>query len=442
MGKPIAKAGNSPFTTGGYCVTAAKINGVTYTNLNIYQQRSDMVFDLIDTSGNIYTFISLVYNNSESQTLNPSLSTEVLVNSISDNCFFIKATNSLTTNTSFVISFQSNKLKLANGEMLYRPFDLFYCNIPTPEPFILPDMSRSYFSGGDVVVPATGEDFGTADLFLVGTDGKNITNYDVSKIKMSLVNDDGTSSLSEVISNGNGVYYAKVYSTVIQPVYFVCSVNGETPNMTRNFVQFISPQRATVRTNSAVNYGTASTVVVNTEFIINDPANQSVWDNSATWTSPTPGVTILGNTYGSTCYLIANTTDDVVLHYQSNWQKSLNATGTVKVEPNFILTSPDGTVDTFKIIPDSTFDVKFSYNPVDLSTSEPGNIVILTTALNGVIDSVEYLGSMTYRFKSKSADEFDSFSNSGIGDLTLSNFTSRAKIKFNISDKSGNFEDN
>lgn len=132
MGKPIAGRGDLPYNIGGFCVSAAKYKGQTYTNLNIIKQRSYTVFDLVKTDGTVLEFVQLTYRDTKHVPLDSTKDASVLVNEINDDTFFIKATNNVSGSTAFITSFQYNKIKLSNGESLYRPWDLFFCNV-TPE---------------------------------------------------------------------------------------------------------------------------------------------------------------------------------------------------------------------------------------------------------------------------------------------------------------------
>lgn len=125
MGKPIAGMGDLPYNIGGFCITAANIDGDLKYNLNIFQQRSSTIFDLIDTDFNVYTFISITNYSSDNKKLIPTETAEEIAQKLNKNTFVIKVDDA------FISSFQSNKIKLSNGLMKYEPWDLYYCNIPT-----------------------------------------------------------------------------------------------------------------------------------------------------------------------------------------------------------------------------------------------------------------------------------------------------------------------
>lgn len=126
--KPIAGMGDLPYNIGGFCVTAANINGELKYNLNILQQRSSNVFDLIDTDFNVYTFVSLTSYDKNKIKLDPSKSATELAALLPKNTFVITVDSSDT-----ITAFQSNKIKLNSGLMKYRPWDLYFCNIPDPD---------------------------------------------------------------------------------------------------------------------------------------------------------------------------------------------------------------------------------------------------------------------------------------------------------------------
>lgn len=120
--KAIAGAGQLPFNLGGFLVDAANIKGVMYEDLNIYQQRSDVMFDLIDKDGTIHQFVQLVYKDANGQPLDVTKSNSVLQGEIMKNSFFIKSTD--TSDLSFIIAFQLNKVKLSNGTVNFKPFPI------------------------------------------------------------------------------------------------------------------------------------------------------------------------------------------------------------------------------------------------------------------------------------------------------------------------------
>jgi hypothetical protein len=124
MGKPIAKIGHLPYNIGGFCVTAANVNGELKYNLNILQQRSSNVFDLIDTDFNVYTFVSLTSYDKNNMQLDPSKTATELAALLPKNSFVITV-DSIDT----ITAFQSNKIKLNSGAMKFKPWDLYYCNI-------------------------------------------------------------------------------------------------------------------------------------------------------------------------------------------------------------------------------------------------------------------------------------------------------------------------
>lgn len=126
--KPIAGQGDLPYYIGGFCVTAANINGELKYNLNIFKQRSSYVYDLIDTDFNVYTFISITTHDKNKQKIDPSKSATELGDLLPKNTFIIKVNES-----NFITAFQSNKLKLSTGLSMFKPWDLYFCNIPDPD---------------------------------------------------------------------------------------------------------------------------------------------------------------------------------------------------------------------------------------------------------------------------------------------------------------------
>lgn len=126
MAKVIAGRGELPFSIGGFCVPVANINGVIKNNINIFRQRSDNTFDLVDTDGNIFSFIRLTYTDKDGQYLDTSASDSVLSTLLGKNTFFMRI------DQAFVTSFQTHKIKLSSGESIYKPWDLYFCNAPPP----------------------------------------------------------------------------------------------------------------------------------------------------------------------------------------------------------------------------------------------------------------------------------------------------------------------
>lgn len=136
--KSISKQGVLPFNIGGFCVTAANINGELKYNLNIFNQRSSTMYDLIDTNFNVYTFISITSIGSNNVPLDPTQTPQVLAPLLPRNSFIITVDSS-----SFIESFQTNKLKLSTGSFKYHPWDLYFCNIPDTDSTF--DASKSSF---------------------------------------------------------------------------------------------------------------------------------------------------------------------------------------------------------------------------------------------------------------------------------------------------------
>lgn len=125
MGKPIAGQNQFPYTVGGFLVDGAKINGITYAKkLYIYKQRSYDMYDLQDTSGNIYRFIRLGYQNTAGETLNYFDVDEELVENIPNNTFFLKIQDPSRGIFSFVRIYQWHKCITVEGDYIFRTSDI------------------------------------------------------------------------------------------------------------------------------------------------------------------------------------------------------------------------------------------------------------------------------------------------------------------------------
>ncbi|AGC34778.1 hypothetical protein [Escherichia coli] len=123
--KAIAAQGKLPFNIGGFCVTAANINGELKYNLNIFNQRSSCVYDLIDTDFNVYRFVTITSYDKDKIRLDASKTALEIAPTLAKNTFCIKIDDS-----AFAESFQFHKIKLSTGAMKYHPWDLYYCNLP------------------------------------------------------------------------------------------------------------------------------------------------------------------------------------------------------------------------------------------------------------------------------------------------------------------------
>lgn len=125
MGKPIAGQNQFPYAVGGFLVDGANINGVTYAKkLYIYKQRSYDIYDLQDTTGNIYQFIRLGYRNTNGEMLNYFDVDEELVETIPTNTFFLKIQDPSRNIFSFVRIYQWHKCITVEGDYVYRTQDI------------------------------------------------------------------------------------------------------------------------------------------------------------------------------------------------------------------------------------------------------------------------------------------------------------------------------
>lgn len=125
MGKPIAGQNQFPYAVGGFLVDGANINGVTYAKkLYIYKQRSYDTYDLQDTSGNIFRFIKIGYQDVNGKMLNYFDVAEDLVETIPVNTFFLKIQDPARNIFSFVRIYQWHKCITVEGDYVYRTSDI------------------------------------------------------------------------------------------------------------------------------------------------------------------------------------------------------------------------------------------------------------------------------------------------------------------------------
>lgn len=173
--KPIAGPNSMPFGLGGFCVSGALINGVKYKSLNIYQQRSSTLFDLIDGNGTIHEYIQLVHTDTKHQKLDATASSDVLLDKIFDNSFFIKTTDPNTLVPIFVYQYQSNLIKLSNGTMSFKPWGYInFCNAIDENSPISPSLSTLIAS--PTAIHANGSEYSVLTLTIRDTDGNLVTN--------------------------------------------------------------------------------------------------------------------------------------------------------------------------------------------------------------------------------------------------------------------------
>jgi hypothetical protein len=120
MGKPIAGKGQYPFIINGIVVDGAKINGISYVKtLYIYKQRSYNMYDLIDSDGNVFEFISITWRTETLIPLKYSDSSNFSVLLIKDNSFFIKTQDVSRNIYGFITLLQENKLKVSTGDYIF-----------------------------------------------------------------------------------------------------------------------------------------------------------------------------------------------------------------------------------------------------------------------------------------------------------------------------------
>lgn len=125
MGKPIAGQNQFPYAVGGFLVDGANINGVTYAKkLYIYKQRSYDTYDLQDTSGNIFRFIKIGYQDVNGKMLNYFDVAEDLVETIPVNTFFLKIQDPARNIFSFVRIYQWHKCITVEGDYVFRTADI------------------------------------------------------------------------------------------------------------------------------------------------------------------------------------------------------------------------------------------------------------------------------------------------------------------------------
>lgn len=131
MARPIAGINDYPYGVCGFIANGVHFhNQTTSTNLRIYKQRSDVMFDLIDpntmkiTQKLLLTGVDLL-----GYPLDYSLTDDQLVNMIPRNTFFMRGYNPSNTIQGFVVRWLLNKKILSNGKVL---FDIYTpeCGIP------------------------------------------------------------------------------------------------------------------------------------------------------------------------------------------------------------------------------------------------------------------------------------------------------------------------
>lgn len=131
MARPIAGINDYPYGVCGFIANGVHFHDqTTTTNLRIYKQRSDVMFDLIDPSTmKVTQKLLLTGVDLMGYPLDYSLSDEQLVNNIPRNTFFMRGYNPSNTIQGFVVRWLLNKKILSNGKVL---FDIYTpeCGIP------------------------------------------------------------------------------------------------------------------------------------------------------------------------------------------------------------------------------------------------------------------------------------------------------------------------
>lgn len=131
MAKPIAGINDYPYGVCGFIANGVHFhNQTTTTNLRIYKQRSDVMFDLIDPSTmKITQKLLLTGVDLLGYPLDYSLTDVQLTNMIPRNTFFMRGYNPSHTIEGFVVRWLLNKKILSNGKVLY---DIYTpeCGIP------------------------------------------------------------------------------------------------------------------------------------------------------------------------------------------------------------------------------------------------------------------------------------------------------------------------
>lgn len=122
MGKPIAGQNQPRFGLTGILVDGANIEGVTYAkSLYIYKQRSDVLYDLMDSAGNIFQFIEIGYQDVDGGHLDYFTPASQLVLTIPKNTFFIKIHDAARDIFSFVRLYHNNKCITFDGDYVFKP---------------------------------------------------------------------------------------------------------------------------------------------------------------------------------------------------------------------------------------------------------------------------------------------------------------------------------
>ncbi|EON7637321.1 hypothetical protein ABV23_RS02350 [Escherichia coli] len=119
--KPIAGLDQFPFVIGGLQVTAAKIEGQVFVKeLYVIKQRTFDSYDLISENFKIYKDIKITGRNKDKSTLTYDDDDAEIAKSLANNTFCIKESDDFNKKYGFGIQYQLNKIKLHNGEVIFR----------------------------------------------------------------------------------------------------------------------------------------------------------------------------------------------------------------------------------------------------------------------------------------------------------------------------------
>lgn len=131
MARAIARHNQFPYAIGGILIDGANINGTTYIKeLYIIQQRSDIVYDLVDASGTVYTFVTMTYRGTDSRMLDASEDDATLVTKIPKNTFYAKVFDEDDNLLGFMTRILYNIVKISDGSSA--DFDLVLNRTPAP----------------------------------------------------------------------------------------------------------------------------------------------------------------------------------------------------------------------------------------------------------------------------------------------------------------------
>lgn len=178
MAKPIAGINDYPYGVCGFIANGVHFhNQTTATNLRIYKQRSDVMFDLIDPATMIVTQKLLLTGvDLMGYPLDYSLSDAQLINMIPRNTFFMRGYNPSHTIEGFVVRWLLNKKILSNGKVLY---DIYTpeCSIPPIDitnVIVNPVQEGDTSITGTIVVPGGNVNTGGMVITVTMPDGSKI----------------------------------------------------------------------------------------------------------------------------------------------------------------------------------------------------------------------------------------------------------------------------